>query len=197
METAHVFTETSRQEPRRRAMLEFKKFLTSMGGIARARQDVDSTYPGDVHDEGLEVEYEALVARQFRRLGVDRSCVSIEVRRKGEGADGLGIFVAMIQIASWERISVLRLLLGLPMLEGKVRQAASATWLADVSHFGGVWLNASQELRDSEAIGDLRELMIQVAPPRRMPRRETDAGPDSESSPTTQPEARDDAVMRL
>jgi hypothetical protein len=165
-------------------MVELRRFLPSRGGFAR-RHEVDSTYPGDMNVEGVEVEYHELVERQVRRLGVDPSCVSIEIRRKGKAADGLCVFVAMIQLTAWERESALRVLLGLPMLDSKVRQAVDTAWMSDVSHFAGVWLSASPALRENKGIGELRNLLVQLAP---APRASLPDGADaSETTPASLP----------
>jgi hypothetical protein len=41
------------------------------------------------------------------------------------------------------------------------------TWLADLSHFNGLWLNTSHDLHREQGAGELRELIVQLAPPRR------------------------------
>ncbi|TWO68396.1 hypothetical protein FN976_22435 [Caenimonas sedimenti] len=129
-------------------------------------QDPDSDYhPSDRRGEGLEVEYQTLIAQQFRRWGIATGCVTIEVRQIGRAPDGFDVFVGMVRLAQWDRPSALRVLLGLPLLEAKVRKTVRATWLADFSHFGGLWLHASEQLHHSPAMGELRELMLQLVPP--------------------------------
>jgi hypothetical protein len=113
------------------------------------------------------MEYEGLITAQFRRFGIDRTCISIEVRKVGEKGDGLDVYAGMIQIQKWDRVSTLRLLLGLPMLEAKLRQSIGMTWLADLSHFSGLWLNTTSDLHQAEGAGELRDLIVQLAPPRR------------------------------
>jgi hypothetical protein len=158
-------------------MFELKKFLTNM---SRASKEMDSVFsPGDASD-GVEIEYEALVALQLRRLGIDRNCVAIDIRKIGETPRGHSVVVAALRLTNWERVSVLRILLGLPMLEARVHQAVAATWLSDVSHFAGVWLNASAELHESQGAGELRDLIMDLAPPRRLPRPDPDSGMGAE-----------------
>lgn len=129
-------------------------------------QDPDSDYhPSDRRGEGLEIEYQSLIATQFRRWGIATGSVTIEVRQIGRAPDGFDVFVGMVRIAQWHRPSALRVLLGLPLLEGKVRRMVRATWLADFSHFGGLWLHASEQLQHTSAMGELRDLMVQLVPP--------------------------------
>lgn len=128
--------------------------------------DPDSDYhPSGRRGEGLEVEYQSLIATQFQRWGIATSSVTIEVRQLGRAPDGYDVFVGMVRLASWERTSALRLLLGLPLLEAKVRKVVRGTWLADYSHFGGLWLHASEGLANGPARPELRELMLQLTPP--------------------------------
>lgn len=128
--------------------------------------DPDSDYhPSDRNGVGLEVEYQQLIAQQFRRWGISPNCITIEVKRIGQAPDGYDVLVGMVRLAHWERDSALRVLLGLPMLEHKVRKTVRGTWLADFSHFGGLWLHASEQLNAEGGLGELRELMLQLVPP--------------------------------
>ena len=141
-----------------------KLFVREMRG--RPQGDPDSDYhPSDRRGEGLEVEYQSLIATQFRRWGIATGCVTIEVRQIGRAPDGFDVFVGMVRLAQWDRTSALRVLVGLPLLEAKVRKTVRATWLADFSHFGGLWLHASESLHATPAMAELRDLMVQLAPP--------------------------------
>lgn len=132
------------------------------------RLDPDSDYhPSDRDGEGLEVEYQGIIATQFRRWGIETGCITVEVRQIGRAPDGYDVFVGMVRLNEWRRESALRVLLGLPLLEAKVRKMVRGTWLADVSHFGGLWLHASEQLHATGQLGELRELLVQVAPPSR------------------------------
>ena len=62
----------------------------------------------------------------------------------------------MVRLVRWEHTSAVRLLLSIPLLEARIRKTVRATWLADYSHFAGLWLHASDELR--ELIGSLTPL---------------------------------------
>jgi hypothetical protein len=128
--------------------------------------DPDSDYhPSDRKGEGLEVEYQGLIATQFRRWGVAPGCVTVEVRQIGRAPDGFDVFVGMVRLAKWDRTTVLRMLLGLPMLESRVRKVVRGTWLADFSHFGGLWLHASEQLHVGGQTGELRDLLMTLVPP--------------------------------
>ena len=128
--------------------------------------DPDSDYhPSDRKGDGLEVEYQTLIATQFRRWGIAPGCVTVEVRQLGRAPDGYDVFVGMVRLARWERATALRILLGLPLLESKVRKAVRGTWLADYSHFGGLWLHASEQLHSTAGVGELRDLLMQLVPP--------------------------------
>lgn len=114
--------------------------------------------------QGLEAEYEELIAIQCRRWGISDTAVTVEVRQIGQAPDGLDVYLGMLRLAQWERNSALRLLLGLPLLETKVRKTVRTLWLGEVSHFGGLWLHASEQLHATSAMRELRELMIQLTP---------------------------------
>lgn len=117
--------------------------------------------PGD----GLEVEYERLIQAQFGRLGISGACTTIEVRRIGHGPHGFDVLVALVRLHRWERTSALKLLLGLPLIESRVRKLVRSTWLADYSHFGGLWLHASEHLHEDPGAEELRELLASLVPP--------------------------------
>jgi hypothetical protein len=128
--------------------------------------DPDSDYhPSDRQGVGLEVEYQQLIAQQFRRWGISPHCITIEVRRIGQAPDGYDVLVGMVRLAHWERDSALRVLVGLPLLEHKVRKSVRGTWLADFSHFGGLWLHASEQMNAEGGMAELRDLLLKLVPP--------------------------------
>lgn len=151
---------------------------------ARARRQApqpepDSDYhPSTPAGEGLEVEYQAIIAIQFRRMGISPTCASIEVRKFGQGPLGYDVLVGMVRLHRWERTSALRLLIGLPMLEHRVRKVVRSTWLADYSHFGGLWLHASELLHEMPGTVELRRLLLALVPASTRPD-EADAAADS------------------
>ena len=60
----------------------------------------------------------------------------------------------------------------LPLLESKIRKMVRSLWLGEVSHFGGLWLHASEQLQATEAMTELRQLILQLT--------QDPAGPGSE-----------------
>ena len=117
-------------------------------------------------EAALPAEYERQIGLVLRRWGIPESCASIEVIKIGDSGDGRAVFVALVRLFAWERRPALRLLLGLPFLERKVRKAIRAHWVSELSHFGGVWLHASERLADSAADADLRHLIASLTHPR-------------------------------
>jgi hypothetical protein len=108
---------------------------------------------------GLNAEYEKLIVEQLRRWGVSDRHASVEVRQV-DIRQGKEVFVGMVRLLQWNRDSALRVLLGLPMLEKKIRKRARAIWVSDVSHFDGIWLQASSELQTADAVSELRRTLV-------------------------------------
>lgn len=143
-------------------MFELRKLLGRDVGRSDRDTLVDASLP---RGEGLEAEYETLIVGQCRRFGIAESHITIEVRRVGRGQDGRHIYLGMLRLARWERNTALRLMLGLPILENKIRRGVGNLWLAEVSHFGGLWLHASEQVQQlPEATKELRQLMMQLTP---------------------------------
>lgn len=143
-------------------MFDLRKFFArsrhARDSLPGLRPDPDSSHSPGL-PEGLEIEYQQLVGAQLRRSGICEACTTLEVRRLGRAPDGFEVFVGMLRLHDWERRSGLRLLLGLPMVERRVRRAVQGTWLADYSHFGGLWLHASEKLHATSAPHELRQLL--------------------------------------
>ena len=160
-------------------------------GGAPDAPDTQTVFQSEADGEGLRAEYHNLIGQQLRRWGIAPDCVTVEVRQIGRAADGLEVFVGMLRLARWQRIGALRVLLGLPLLEAKVRKTVRTTWMADFSHFGGLWLHASEQLSATPALGELRELMLQLTPSQ--PRTSRAGEPEAPSTlplpfgPSTQP----------
>jgi len=112
--------------------------------------------------ESLAGEYKALICEQLTRGGIALACLDVEVRTAGNGRYNRPVFVAMLRLAHWERRSALRLLVGLPILEQRVKRLVRGSWLREVSHFGGMWLHASGQLQDSAAMKDLRAVLLSL-----------------------------------
>jgi hypothetical protein len=121
-------------------------------------------------------EYRALILDQLVRGGVSPECVEIDVRNAGKARDGHQVFIGMLRLVQWERMSAVRLLLGLPILESRVRRVVRGSWLRELSHFGGVWVHASGQLQDTQAMQDLRTMVIDIEK-----RDHTDSHPPSSS----------------
>jgi hypothetical protein len=124
---------------------------------------------------GLEAEYQRLVEHHLRRWGVSESCASVDVVQVEQRKGGKEVFVANVCLHAWDRNSVLRVLIGLPMLDKKIRQAASALWLADMSDFQGVQLKVGTALHDPRTSSELRHLLVSLTGSREPGRRATSA----------------------
>lgn len=127
---------------------------------------------------GVSAEYERLILLHLKRWGVTESCASVEARQIGQSEDGREIIVGLVRLGGWERKPALRLMLGLPMLEEKVRKSVAGLWLADVSQFAGLWLNAAGQLHASGPVSELRQLVVSLTGPRaQVPRKPERADP--------------------
>jgi hypothetical protein len=111
--------------------------------------------------EGLQAEYHRLVTEHVQRWGIVDRCVAVEIRPEGEEL-GKPVFVAVLRVLAWDRASVLRLLLGLPLLEKKIRKSIEGQWTGEVSVFNGLLLNAGDALQGREAAKDLRHLLVSL-----------------------------------
>lgn len=140
-------------------MLGLRKLLQREPDDASPATDFDES--GQSIDDIAE-EYRALVIDQLIRGGVSPGCVEIEIRRSGRVLDGRHVFVAMVRLIHWERHSAVRLLLGFPILESRLRRTVRGSWLRDLSHFGGVWLHTSGQLQDSVTMQDLRAVLLDL-----------------------------------
>src|SRR3954471_3600535 len=78
-------------------------------------------------------EYRALVVDQLIRGGVSPDCVEIEVKPGGKMRDGRTVFIGMVRLVKWDRAPSVRLLLGLPILESRLRRVVRGSWLHEVS----------------------------------------------------------------
>ena len=139
-------------------MLDLRKLLQ------RDPEENPETEVGS-NDHSLEEvvqEYRSLIIEQLNRGGVSATCVEIDVKSAGKGRGGLPVFVGMLRLANWERTSAIRLLLGLPILESRLRRAVRGSWMRDLSHFGGVWLHASGQLQETQAMEDLRSVVLEI-----------------------------------
>lgn len=154
-------------------MFDLRKLFDREARARRRREQglptepaADSDYhPSTPPGSGLEVEYHGLIAMQLRRMGIAPDSISIEVRPVGKGPHGFDVLVGMVRLHRWDRVSALRVLVGLPLLEAKVRKMVRGSWLADFSYFGGLWLHASEQVHAAPGAEELRDLLRQWTPP--------------------------------
>ncbi|ROZ69358.1 hypothetical protein EEB15_22830 [Ramlibacter sp. WS9] len=121
-------------------------------------------------DTSVRSEYMEQVLAQLKRFGIPPDMAMVEIGEAGMSEQGHPIFHAMLRIVAWQRKPGVRLLLGLPLLEHNIRKALEATWTAEVSDFGGVWLQPSGLLEDGAAAAEIRGMIhaleaIGSAPP--------------------------------
>lgn len=140
-------------------MLGLRKFLRSSEPDENPVTEVE---PSSHSADEIALEYRTIIGEQLARGGVLPKCVEVDVRQSGKMRDGHHMFVAMLRLTTWERTSAIRLLLGLPILESRLRRAVRGSWLREVSHFGGIWVHASGQLQDGHAMEDLRSLIVEV-----------------------------------
>ncbi len=145
----------------RRLFLRSSRLGLPLGGNLDDAADTNFHQGSGSDGEGLEAEYRELISGHFVRWGIRTESVTIEVKKSGQAADGLDVFVAMVRLLKWDQHSGVRLLLGLPLMENKIRKTVRATWLADYSHFAGLWVHASETLQVPD---DLRNLLSTLAP---------------------------------
>lgn len=108
----------------------------------------------------LDGEYQRLIVNQLARWGVDERVVAVQVQQGGRRKKP--VFSAVLTIQGWDRDAVLRVLVGLPLLEKKVRRAVADLWIADVSTFDGLLVRVSPRLQDTAACSELRQLLMSI-----------------------------------
>lgn len=140
----------------------FGKRSTPQVPQAERGSSEQTVYSSQMAGDGLEREYEEIVRAQLAKLGVPLETVEVEVRTAGSMQDGRAIYLGMVRLIKWNPRTSMRLLVALPLLEVKTRQSLETTWLVDVSHFGGLWVHASSNLRTGEVMGDIRDAIAQL-----------------------------------
>jgi hypothetical protein len=140
-------------------MLDLRKFLHRESPPESPETEVGPAGNSPVDIAG---EYRTIIHEQLKRGGVLAQCVEVEVRPVGKAGDGRQAFIGMLRLIRWERTSAIRLLLGLPILESRLRRAVRGSWLHEVSHYGGVWVHASGQLQDAHTMEDLRMLIVET-----------------------------------
>jgi hypothetical protein len=118
--------------------------------------------PTEQRGDDLEAEFHSVILEQLVRGGVLEECVSIDVRSLGRAGDGRPVYMGMLRLVRWEPTSALRLLLGLPLLQARVRRAIQSSWMEEVTHFTGLWLHPSGQFEESEAMNDLRTMIVEL-----------------------------------
>jgi hypothetical protein len=124
-----------------------------------ADADTQMEYGSSKLDISIRSEYMEQVLEQLRRFGVPADMVTVDIVEAGMSTDGHPVFQAMLRVVAWQRKPAVRLLLGLPLLELNVRKALQRTWLDEVSHFSGLWLQSSSELKATTASTEIRSLI--------------------------------------
>ena len=103
----------------RRLFLRSSRLGLPLGGNLDDAADTNFHQGSGSDGEGLEAEYRELISGHFVRWGIRTESVTIEVKKSGQAADGLDVFVAMVRLLKWDQHSGVRLLLGLPLMENK------------------------------------------------------------------------------
>lgn len=114
-----------------------------------------------LHELTVTDQYHGLVLQELDRCGVDPHVVTVDVRQIGAAQDGLEVYAAMVHLTKWDQSSAVRLLLGLPLIEQKIRETARASWLASGHHFVGLWVHASKQL---SLPAELKRTISELAP---------------------------------
>jgi hypothetical protein len=112
--------------------------------------------------EELQQEYKEQITALLQDGGVNVDCVQTEVRYVGRARDGKYVFLGMLRLVQWERKSALRLMIGMPLVERLLRRLLRGNWLAEVSHFGGMWLHPSSQMVDADVMRELRDVLSLV-----------------------------------
>jgi hypothetical protein len=111
--------------------------------------------------EDLKSEIRSHIVEELARGGISQNCLSLEVRSMGHSPDGREVYQGMVRVVRWDN-SVMRLLLGLPLLQAKVRRSVRSSWLHEVCHFHGLWLHPSGQMEDAASMGQLRDVIVRV-----------------------------------
>jgi hypothetical protein len=132
----------------------------------RRRSEHETDYDQLGHKGGgLPAEYFRIIETELRRLGVPESSVSLEVLQVAMTPQGRGVYSGRIRLLRWDEGKAIRLLLGLPILERRVRKALQAHWVLELSHFSGLWLHATEGTQGVTAVREIRSLFAQVNGP--------------------------------
>lgn len=119
---------------------------------------------------GLDAEYRRIVTHHLERWGVPDSCATVQIQQLPDQG-GKEAFVAVVCLIAWDRNAVIRVLLGLPLLDKKIRKSVEVSWLADLSVFRGVQLKVAESLHHAHASRELRHLVVTLTGPKETYRR--------------------------
>jgi hypothetical protein len=111
---------------------------------------------------GLPAEYFRIIETELRRLGIPETSASLEVVQVAMTPQGRGVYAGQIRLFRWDEGRAIRLLLGLPILERRVRKALQAHWVLELSHFSGLWLHAAEGVQGATAAREIRTWFTQV-----------------------------------
>ncbi|MDE2606683.1 MAG: hypothetical protein KGL68_12260 [Burkholderiales bacterium] len=106
--------------------------------------------------------YLDIVRQQVEAAGIPGNAVAMDVVVVGRTGDGRPALTAMLKLSAWSERATIRLLLGLPLFEAKIRRCLRNHWLVDVSHFAGLWLHPSAPARDPQVLSQLREMLVRL-----------------------------------
>jgi len=110
-------------------------------------------------------EIRDILLAQLERGGIAPDILDIDVRCLGRANDGREVYQGMLRLSKWDRRAVVRLLLGLPLLQAKVRRTVHASWVHDVAHFTGLWLHPSAQFEETGGMEELRGLILALERP--------------------------------
>ncbi|MBK6008750.1 hypothetical protein JJB11_21845 [Ramlibacter ginsenosidimutans] len=132
----------------------------------RRRSEHETDYDQLGHNAGgLPVEYFKVIETELRRLGIPESSASLEVVQVAMTPQGRGVYAGQVRLVRWDDGKAIRLLLGLPILERRVRRALQAHWVLELSNFSGLWLHAAEGVQSATAAHEIRAFFAQVNGP--------------------------------
>jgi len=137
-----------------------KGFFVRARGQRAASIEAQTDYQelGD-RPASLHSEYEHIILGQLARWGIRDGLVSVEVQELA-GRRKKPAFQATLCINQWHREETLRVLVGLPLLEKKVRRAAAALWISDVSTLQSLLVTTAPALQERGPCSELRQLLV-------------------------------------
>src|SRR5688572_14919532 len=101
----------------------------------RHGRDAESECRTSVLGEGLAGEYQSLIESELRRWGLRTQCLRVRAQLVGKRADGFEVYAGLLTLVEWDRDTAVCAMLGLPLLDTRVRKLVQASWLPEYSHF--------------------------------------------------------------